>query len=105
MVSALPHDVPAYLAKLRRELEQWLKDHEYGSLREMRGGMSIRTRRPTTRQLRAHAAELEIDERCLESGYGSTEKSDVGAYWFGSPVAPHFWSRAAPRASCLISRF
>jgi dihydroorotate dehydrogenase (fumarate) len=43
MVSALLHHGPEYLAELRRELEQWLEEHEYGSLREMRGSMSLRS--------------------------------------------------------------
>ena len=43
MVSALLHHGPEHLAVLRRELVQWLEAHEYGSLREMRGSMSMRT--------------------------------------------------------------
>jgi len=43
MVSALLHHGPDYLAVLRRELVQWLEEHEYGSLREMRGSMSMRS--------------------------------------------------------------
>jgi dihydroorotate dehydrogenase (fumarate) len=43
MVSALLRHGPEYLAVLRRELEQWLEEHEYGSLREMRGSMSMRS--------------------------------------------------------------
>jgi dihydroorotate dehydrogenase (fumarate) len=43
MVSALLHHGPEHLAVLRRELVQWLEEHEYGSLREMRGSMSMRT--------------------------------------------------------------
>src|SRR5262245_39389096 len=43
MVSALLHHGPEHLALLRRELAQWLEEHEYGSLREMRGNMSMRT--------------------------------------------------------------
>jgi len=42
MVSALLHRGPEHLASLRRELAQWLEEHEYGSLREMRGSMSMR---------------------------------------------------------------
>ena len=37
MVSALLRHGPEHLAVLRRELVQWLEEHEYGSLREMRG--------------------------------------------------------------------
>ena len=43
MVSALLHHGPEYLAVLRGELAQWLEEHEYGSLREMRGTMSMRS--------------------------------------------------------------
>jgi dihydroorotate dehydrogenase (fumarate) len=43
MVSALLHHGPDHLAVLRRELAQWLEEHEYGSLREMRGSMDLRT--------------------------------------------------------------
>jgi dihydroorotate dehydrogenase (fumarate) len=43
MVSALLHHGPEHLAVLRRDLTQWLEEHEYGSLREMRGSMSMRT--------------------------------------------------------------
>jgi dihydroorotate dehydrogenase (fumarate) len=43
MVSALLHHGPEHLAVLRRELVQWLEEHEYGSLREMRGSMSMRS--------------------------------------------------------------
>ena len=42
MVSALLQHGPEHLAALRRELAQWLEEHEYGSLREMRGSMSMR---------------------------------------------------------------
>jgi len=43
MVSALLRHGPEHLAVLRRELVQWLEEHEYGSLREMRGSMSMRS--------------------------------------------------------------
>jgi dihydroorotate dehydrogenase (fumarate) len=43
MVSALLHHGPEHLAVLRRGLVQWLEEHEYGSLREMRGSMSMRS--------------------------------------------------------------
>jgi dihydroorotate dehydrogenase (fumarate) len=43
MVSALLHHGPQHLSKLRHELAQWLEEHEYGSLREMRGSMSLRS--------------------------------------------------------------
>src|SRR5262245_41742820 len=42
MVSALLRHGPEYLAALRREIAQWLEEHEYASLREMRGSMSLR---------------------------------------------------------------
>jgi dihydroorotate dehydrogenase (fumarate) len=42
MVSALLHHGPQHLARLRTEVAQWLEEHEYGSLREMRGSMSMR---------------------------------------------------------------
>jgi dihydroorotate dehydrogenase (fumarate) len=42
MVSALLHHGPQHIAVLQRELAQWLEEHEYGSLREMRGSMSMR---------------------------------------------------------------
>src|SRR5262249_62342767 len=37
------HHGPEYLAVLRRELARWLAEHEYASLREMRGSMSLRS--------------------------------------------------------------
>src|SRR5215831_7551755 len=43
MVSALLRHGPDYLAVVRREIVQWLEEHEYGSLREMRGNMSLRS--------------------------------------------------------------
>ena len=43
MVSALLRHGPEHLAVLRRQLEQWLEEHEYASLREMRGNMSLRS--------------------------------------------------------------
>src|SRR4029453_14602481 len=42
MGSALLHHGPEHLPLLRRELVRWLEEHEYGSLREMRGSMSLR---------------------------------------------------------------
>ncbi len=42
MVSALLRHGPEYLAVVRRELGQWLEEYQYGSLREMRGSMSMR---------------------------------------------------------------
>jgi dihydroorotate dehydrogenase (fumarate) len=43
MVSALLRHGPEHLAVLRRQVEQWLEEHEYSSLREMRGSMSLRS--------------------------------------------------------------
>ncbi len=43
MVSALLHHGPEHLVGLRRELAQWLEEHEYGSLREMHGSMNLRS--------------------------------------------------------------
>ena len=42
MVSALLHHGPEHVTRLRQELAQWLEEHEYGSLRAMRGSMSMR---------------------------------------------------------------
>jgi dihydroorotate dehydrogenase (fumarate) len=41
MVSALLQRGPDYLKTMRRELEQWLVDHEYHSLRQMQGNMNL----------------------------------------------------------------
>ena len=43
MVSALLRHGPEHLTVLRRQVEQWLEEHEYSSLREMRGSMSLRS--------------------------------------------------------------
>ena len=43
MVSALLHNGPEHLAVLRRGIAEWLEEHEYATLREMRGSMSMRT--------------------------------------------------------------
>jgi dihydroorotate dehydrogenase (fumarate) len=43
MVSALLHHGPQHLTTLRRELAQWLEEHEYPSLRGMCGSMSMRS--------------------------------------------------------------
>jgi dihydroorotate dehydrogenase (fumarate) len=42
MVSALLKHGPAHLAKVRRGLQEWLEEHEYESLQQMRGSMSLR---------------------------------------------------------------
>jgi dihydroorotate dehydrogenase (fumarate) len=41
MVSALLHHGPDYLAQVRRDLEQWLEEHEFESLRQAQGSMSL----------------------------------------------------------------
>ena len=41
MVSALLHRGPQYLATIRKEVAQWLEEHEYESLRQMQGSMSL----------------------------------------------------------------
>jgi dihydroorotate dehydrogenase (fumarate) len=41
MVSALVRNGPAYLGTLRRELEAWMAENEWGSLEEMRGNMGF----------------------------------------------------------------
>jgi dihydroorotate dehydrogenase (fumarate) len=41
VVSALLQRGPAYLAKLRQELAEWLEEHEYHSLQQMQGSMNL----------------------------------------------------------------
>ena len=41
LVSALLRQGPARLKGLRAELEQWMTEHEWGALRDMRGNMSM----------------------------------------------------------------
>jgi dihydroorotate dehydrogenase (fumarate) len=41
IVSALLRDGPSRLTEIRREFERWADDHEYQSLDEMRGSMSL----------------------------------------------------------------
>jgi dihydroorotate dehydrogenase (fumarate) len=41
MVSALLRQGPEYLRQVREALAQWLEEHEYQSLKEMRGSMSL----------------------------------------------------------------
>jgi dihydroorotate dehydrogenase (fumarate) len=43
LVSALLLKGPQHLTTLRQELARWLEDHEYQSLRQMQGSMSLRT--------------------------------------------------------------
>jgi dihydroorotate dehydrogenase (fumarate) len=41
MVSALLKRGPAYLEEVRRNMARWLEEHDYESLRQMRGSMSL----------------------------------------------------------------
>jgi dihydroorotate dehydrogenase (fumarate) len=41
MVSALLRHGPAHLRQVRREIESWMQEHEWNSLDEMRGNMSL----------------------------------------------------------------
>ena len=41
MVSALLRHGPEHLARVRAELARWLEEHEYESLRQMQGSMSL----------------------------------------------------------------
>jgi dihydroorotate dehydrogenase (fumarate) len=41
MVSALLRNGPGHLKTVRREIEAWMKEHEWESLNEMRGNMSL----------------------------------------------------------------
>jgi dihydroorotate dehydrogenase (fumarate) len=41
MVSALLKNGPAYLSRVRRELEAWMDENEWSSLAEMRGNMAV----------------------------------------------------------------
>lgn len=43
MVSALLRNGPQHLAVVRRELAEWLEQHEYDSLRQMQGSMNSST--------------------------------------------------------------
>jgi dihydroorotate dehydrogenase (fumarate) len=43
MVSALLRHGPEHVATLQRALAEWLEEHEYGSLRDMQGSMSLAT--------------------------------------------------------------
>jgi dihydroorotate dehydrogenase (fumarate) len=42
MVSALLQHGPEYLGQVRAELARWLVIHQYDSLRQMQGSMSLR---------------------------------------------------------------
>ena len=41
MVSALLRHGPDHLRTVRREIEAWMQEHEWNSLDEMRGNMSL----------------------------------------------------------------
>jgi dihydroorotate dehydrogenase (fumarate) len=41
MVSALLQHGPGYLGEVRRDLKRWLEEHEFESLRQMQGSMSL----------------------------------------------------------------
>ena len=41
MVSALLRHGPGHLRTVRRELEEWMREHEWDSLQEMRGNMGF----------------------------------------------------------------
>ena len=41
LVSALLRHGPGHLRTIRREVEAWMKEHEWDSLGEMRGNMSL----------------------------------------------------------------
>jgi dihydroorotate dehydrogenase (fumarate) len=41
MVSALLQHGPEHLRQVRRDLERWLEEHEFESLRQMQGSMSL----------------------------------------------------------------
>jgi dihydroorotate dehydrogenase (fumarate) len=43
LVSSLLRNGPEHLAKLRTELVRWLEEHEYHSLEQLRGSMSLQT--------------------------------------------------------------
>jgi dihydroorotate dehydrogenase (fumarate) len=54
MVSALLRHGPAYIATMRRGLEDWLEWHKAGSLDEMKGAVSLETKRDPGAFERAH---------------------------------------------------
>jgi len=41
VVSALLHHGPAYLKKIHDEMQHWMEDHEYESVRQMQGSMNL----------------------------------------------------------------
>ena len=54
MVSALLRHGPAYVATMRRGLEDWLEWHKATSLDEMKGAVSLKTKRDPGAFERAH---------------------------------------------------
>jgi dihydroorotate dehydrogenase (fumarate) len=58
MVSALLRRGPEHLTSLRSELARWLEEHEYESLEQMRGSMSLRHCSNPTAYLRANYAKI-----------------------------------------------
>jgi dihydroorotate dehydrogenase (fumarate) len=41
LVSALLKRGPEYLARVRKDAEEWMEEHEYASLRQMQGSMNL----------------------------------------------------------------
>ncbi len=58
LVSALLRQGPAYLSTLHRQLVHWLEEHEYESLEQMRGSMSLRHCSNPTAYQRANYAKI-----------------------------------------------
>jgi dihydroorotate dehydrogenase (fumarate) len=54
MVSALLRHGPAYVATMRRGLETWLEWHKANSLQELKGAVSLQTKRDPGAFERAH---------------------------------------------------
>jgi dihydroorotate dehydrogenase (fumarate) len=58
MVSALLQHGPGYLAQVRRDLERWLEEHEFESLRQMQGSLSLLRCRDAAAYQRANYIRL-----------------------------------------------
>jgi dihydroorotate dehydrogenase (fumarate) len=58
MVSALLQRGPAYLKVVREELDRWLEEHEYESLRQMQGSMSLQRVSDPSAYERANYAKI-----------------------------------------------
>ena len=58
MVSALLQRGPAYLKVVREELSRWLEEHEYESLRQMQGSMSLQRVSDPSAYERANYAKI-----------------------------------------------